>query len=97
MSHLLWKANFVDSKCLPTNLFGKSVLTLDATSYALWPVQLHVSYRISTVTSLITLIPLPFPKMTFKNTGVQKSLRGIMFVLPSKWLHQVLFSVHQST
>lgn len=87
----------MDSKCLPANLFEKSVLPFNATSYAFWPVQLYVSYCVSKVTSLITLTPLPLPKMTFKNTGLQKTLRGIMFVLPSKWLLKVLFSVHQST
>lgn len=83
LGHLVWRANFVDSKCLHTNLFGKSVLTFNMAFYALWPVQLYISYCVSKVTSLITPIPLSLPKTTFKNTGVQKSLRGIMFALPS--------------
>jgi len=83
LSFLLWRANFVDSKWLHTNLFGKSVPTFNTAFYSLWPVQGYISSCVSKATSLITPIPLPLPKMTFKNTGVPKSLRGIMFALPS--------------
>lgn len=51
--------------------------------YTLWSAQLYVSYCVSKATSLINPIPFPLTKMAFKNTGVQKSLRGIMFALPS--------------